>query len=1105
MNKNVSMTERAGALAWVASSSRRALLGAALLSIGLFVSACSGCGNENEDPEDPCADVTCERGVCSQESGICINAEDCAGDEEQCLEGWTCNADDTCEVATEACNDTGADDCSRGTCSNGACINPDTCEEEADCLKDYLCGEDGTCEVDPCVANDVDCSEMGGGICEKGTGECVNKQVCSESTEAEDCVDGYKCYNQACVDEQEFCAQLDCERGVCSFDEKACINAEDCGGEDASCLDEYFCNEESSCQENLCDTDMVMCDRGVCERTSGACINPETCDAADDCLPMNLCVGNACVQEDLACGEEGCPGNQVCFYDEPQLDASCVENTEDGCTNAIDCTDARVCVAGECTAPSACEDDAYEPNGEGEDPTVYADAQIAGTVDANVCMGDVDIYTFDTEQDVDSVGQMLVELTYAPEDIGLGTLRVELLDEDGDLVVEGAAEDGRVELTENITIVNQGVYTVRVSDDGDVAGPGIDYELYVDVVDTTAITACESAPVLAIDTEESSNTVSGDSTSLTSSCGDTGGVVAEDIWVLDVTEESYLTITGTPDMTADISMSLRSGCLQNVSELPDACVNAGEAGGVEELNALVEPGTYYLIVQGPAENTGGSYTVSWSSEAVVCTSADNGCVDADTLQTCRPDGTGFETENCLQGCNEQLNECNRLDADLCTTAQVVDAGMGLQGQGVAWDSYRDDYDPGVAGCVPTSGMAGVPADGPDKTYQVEVPPNHGLSVGLTSEGNDASIYLVEDCQVAAQSCIAGANAGEGDDESLFWVNDTMNPRTVFVIADVAQAPMYENDSIIDISVDEIVCMAGASSCTTDPATGEPASQICNDQGTGYLMDLEVCAYGCDDAMGGTGECQGPPNDTCVGATPLTSGMTMSDVVLDDFSNTDELSSDDCVGFGTPGPDAIFTIEATAANDLIEVDVVSDGFDLAIWSSASCDTMAGTVGACIEGADENFGFGGDDEALAFLAPQPGTYYIVVTSFSSSASGDFDITATVTPAECDPATFMTTCQGGGIAICNNLAQLDTYACQGGACGTDVAGRCDNPTGEICLDANRLTGASGTFTANFDDTDFTNDIELPSGGAGSCYVGDASDGPTPSTRSSSTRATC
>lgn len=1039
-------------------------MGTAMLSLSAFLAACGGCGPDDEDL-NKCDGIVCELGECSANSGLCENVAMCT-EQDQCLNGFTCEQG-TC-LPGIACNDVDMP-CSRGVCASGACVDKDECVVESDCLGGKVC-EAGVCEENVCDSGKLTCER---GVCSVDAAACVNKEVCAAATEAEDCVDGFSCYGQSCVSEEELCEALDCERsgGVCSVADKACINADDCAGDDGQCLDGFFCDtDDDTCKENKCDTNMVMCDRGECERPSGTCVNPDSCAASSACLPGNFCVGNVCTPEAEACSEP-CAGTQTCFFEEADLAATCIEDIDAGCTNAIDCVDERVCDSGSCAPPPVCNADAYEPNNNAAAATDFIAQVMGGRASANICVGDVDVYTYDTEQDVDQQGTFVVQLDYVSADVGLGALKAEIVAPSGTVVASGNAVDGKLRLSTNISQVTKGIYSVRVlGADAGVTTAGVRYTLAMDVVDATAITACDMAPVLAADTPQMENSISGDSAALSASCADTQGLNGENIFEIEVAAASYVTITATPaDMNTDISVSLRSDCLNNASEVRGACAETAGIGGEEVIKTLLDPGTYFIVVQGPVDMTGGSYTLTWSRQDVVCSPANNGCINATSAQECRPDGTGFDTVSCLQGCDMATGSCSRLDGDLCADANVVDSLTGFVGM-IPWGSLQADYSTAAAGCVPTSAGDVSATAGPDVTYSVTLNPNQALSVDLTSNGNDVSLYAIKSCLNVDSSCQAAVNAGSAADERLFYINPGPNPETLIVVADVAQADSY-TDSAITIDVLDVICMPTELRCMNG------VSETCDATGTGY-EDPETCFFGCDMA---TGDCLNPPNDTCSGAIPLVSGVPVTNTI-DDYTNSSPTTSGGCTGFSNNGGDAIYSISAQQG-DYVEISLTTD-FDGALWVATDCDMTADQVliGSCLQGSDETFSSG--TETVAFLAPTTGDFFVVAQAFSASASGGFELTGTISAPQCTPGQPSTCSTATSLEYCSGVGQLATYTCS----TTCTNGACDSPTGDVCADPRVLDPAGGTITNQA--FGLVNDVSLPPGASGACNVGSLSE---------------
>ena len=1039
---------------------RRLLHGVGLIMIALTFSACSGCGEE----ENKCDGVTCERGVCSPDSGRCINAKDCGGEDDQCIAGYTCTAANTCQ-AQYPCTGTGQGSCASGQCVAGACIDKPTCEADADCAPGNLCGEDKTCKQDPCASGEVTCAR---GVCQRGTGMCVNEVVCTSENEGTACLEGYKCSQQRCINEQEFCSQQTCARGVCDFATLGCADAASCDGDDMRCLQGNFCNAQNTCEQNRCDANMTMCARGICQQTTGQCVNPASCTASSSCLDGNLCVGTRCVEQDKACGESGCEGNQVCAYDAGSRTAACDEDRAAGCSSALDCLGERICQGGQCADPTPCQPDTFEPNDDTASATSYMMAAQGGVVSgATLCAGDTDYFTFNTRQDPQQLGRLIVELSLAPADLGLGTLELELLDKNGASLSKATTDAaGRVRLEADVTVITQGDFVAVIRGQG-VRQAGARYTLFMDVVDTTVFAACQAPRQLASGVAvENRNTNSGASSLLRSTCADGAGQQTEDIYALTVATNSYVTVKVTPAAEADVSVSLRSECLRDSSELAGACSERGGAGAEETLGAVLAPGTYFVVVQGPAPMTGGFYSIVADVTAVTCSSANNSCKDANTARLCNDRGTDFVEEACDTGCNAATGRCNRPLGDVCAEPITVSA-QGYTGM-INWSQMRADYDAGTMGCVPGAANA---TDGPDVAFKIDVPPDHAVEAVLQDRGSNVSLYLVTSCGDVGNTCLQGVNASQLSDERLFWLNPNPTTTTVYLIADTAQAMSYEQSSIT-ITVPMVICAPGQAYCTTD-AGGQPASHVCNAGGTGY-ENLTACPFGCDMA---TGLCAAPTNDTCDGALALTTGVPVMGTI-GDYTSDYPLSSSACTGFTTTGRDAIYKLTLNAG-DIVDLSLNST-FDAALWVSDTCDAMSKQIGQCIAGTDDVTS--NATEELRFVAQAAGDYFVVAQAYSSAGMGTFTLTATVQAPQCMRGQPATCKDATTLEYCDGIGLLKDYTCTGGC----NAGACATPTGSICADAKTLTGPMGTL-AGETWANAGNSLEVNGSRVGGCFQDD------------------
>jgi len=1042
------------------------------LSVGFALTAMllAACGNNNEpnntpnntSVEDLCAEVTCERGVCDAASGECSNATDCGGEDASCLQGYSC-VNDLCR-ADIPCNANGS--CDRGQCVDGACLDPEMCSANEDCVEGSFC-DNGSCEPDPCST--TSCED--GGVCITGTGACENPETCAADR---DCLTGFACIEGACLDDASYCATLECERGECSFEERECVSAEDCGGDDNLCLDGEYCGADNTCQPNICDTINQTCPRGECNPSNGECQNPTTCAAADDCLDGYWCIADSCVLPEDACSQESCAGNQRCEYDDASLATTCSENAEEGCNSAIDCLDDRVCRSGVCEDAPMCAPDQFEPNNVDGEETAFLDVTDTGRINQlTLCDGDVDRFGYDIAEDPEETGLLLVNLELNPEDIGLGKVKVSVLNGPGFLVSEGTNEDDDGNLTgfvrlEDVVVtdIDMGVYTVIVEQEGQLNPAGLRYSIQIDLADPDILNACENPPLLAEGMAVAGTFMSAQSAGLTSTCADAGGTSPEVLYRLDVKNPVYATFLG--QGAANFSISVRQACSIDATELPGACAAEAGAGGIEQLGVALDPGTYYVVLQAEDSN-GGNYVLSYTTQEITCDpDAAKMCVDGDTAQECNDTLTGVRQIACEFGCDPMINGCTTKIGDVCENPIIVDPAVGYAAD-IERDTYNNSYDPGANSCVPDNSSS-QDTDGPDTVFQVTVPDGKVLSMTVEGIGaDDTTIYLVDDCADVANSCITGVNqyASTSDDETLFWRNDTGMDQTLFAIMDV-EDESFLSDPFVQIEVQDFVCTPGSAVC----GTANRESLICNDIGTGYTLSIECGEGNCDP---GTGRCATAVRDTCGGAEVLTPGVTATgtiDALADDYS-------DDC-GISTAqttGADATFVLQNVQAGDRISV-VTDDDFDSLVYIAQDCDLTDNSLGACLAGADDDTGTTSTEE-LDYLAPTTGDYYIVLDVADTGIStGSFSVTATVASPTCTPGDFLgCNAAGTGVTVCDAQGFEIEVPCSSSQCDS-TTNTCINPDGDTCFEAIAVTGTMGQLTGTFDASTNSIQIDEPTG---------------------------
>ena len=905
---------------------------------------------------------------------------------------------------------------------------PDLCEDvtcDGTDVCDPATGECAPCEGPDCTVDlcaDVECDR---GVCDIETGECANASVCTIENQATECLDGFECYGQECVDEATYCQDLECNRGVCSLSARACVDSPTCSS-DMECLEGNFC-VEGTCTLNQCDVDMVDCPRGVCDGLTGECVNPETCSTQDDCLDGNYCNAGVCETVEVACDE--CTGNQNCNYDGAQT-VTCSEN-EAGCSSSLDCTGDRVCRDRECTDAPACEADAFEPNNTDAEATDYFVAdKTNGEIAATLCDADVDVYTFDTLDDNDFTGDLFVRAGVFSEDIGLGEVKIELLSPNGTSVGEVTSTNGVAQLTYAISAINQGVYTIMVSGEG-LATPGVRYGLYADLLDGAVVRACANAPAIAA--SQTGTTISGAAVPLAPSCV-SDAQTAEDIYLLDLPEARAVSMVLTPDENADLTLSLRTACEIDGSETE--CLNAGAVGAEETFAQVLLPGRYYVVVHAANAASGGSYTLTYESQVPICTPADNACDPADQNKAlvCNQLGTALEEVNCSLGCDQATGTCVP-NGDTCQEAFVVTESTVFTD--IPLSDLTNTFS--VTGTACTGWGQSL---GPEAFYQIQSAPGDIITVTMDASF-DASLYVLSECGNIS-SCIEGSDGG--NPESVSFVSDGS---PVFVGAD-AYSGSASGTFDLDIRID-------SPTCTPNEVGTCVAGQIptCNSLGIQEYYDCSSLA--CDGDA-----CASPNGDTCFEAIPVPTGGGSFNFLVDDLTNT---NSTNCSGSTAPGVDARLEV-AGAIGEIVTVTMTPSGSGNAIvYALDSCSDSA----TCLAGSNTTT-TGAETLQFALTSTDP---VIVVADFASSfTDSDFTVDISVQGPECTPDTIIS-CDTGVITTCNSLGLEETYTCSSGICSDDS---CENPNGEACPKA-IVVEQSTTFNAV--PVAATNALSLPGTG--------------------------
>jgi subtilisin-like proprotein convertase family protein len=937
-------------------------------------------------------------------------------------------------------------------------------------LSKTYCADDGTCQPDPCSLK-----ECVRGTCERGTGQCISSDTCTVNNELFDCVQGERCLNDQCLTPDEFCDELTCDRGVCDFDAGGCVSADDCGGEDSQCLEGEYCTDDNACSENRCVTDNVTCDQGVCVPAVGECRNAESCESTSDCLADHWCVEGSCELQSMACGDAagdgGCLGNQTCVYDEENLTATC--EAPDTCTTSLDCLEGTQCGGESCIAAVTCQDDLYEPNDTEGEATDFLDVASQQLVEGSICASDTDLYTFNVGSLEPTAvrGTLTVSLRYAPRDVGLGQLQVELFAEQGDgsfsSVATGTSgelgQDGGVELTHEVGPSTVGGFRIEVTSVGDLSDAGIRYDLGVDLVDDMVVSECEGARVLESGDILTADLRQSQSSLLQASCTRNPGESsrAEQIFAFDVEESGRATVTVTPESDSnDPVVSIREACTTSGTEV--ACSDtSAETESIDE--KLLDPGTYYAVVSASGDGSLGRYDIALNITSTSCSGASSYCEDASRAQVC-VGGTGLTAVDCTNGCEPTTGRCFPIDGNVCETTTEITADTT---ESIVWGELTDDYQSN--GCVPAVD-GDTDTSGVDKAFQITIPDQKALRATLDVGDSDAaSLYFVEDCQDVSGACLQGVNENAGGDETLIWPNRTGSDVTGYLIADSSEDALLPQ-SELGIEIVDVVCDPnGNTAQVCDPNN---SSQVldCSEFGLEYNQGESCGSFGCTD-----GVCQRPT--TCSMPFDITSAASAAGgtTVTDDFDNySSDYSGSDCgVSSGqSDGPDAVFQVELQPNEVLVaDTSISTPGSTTYFSSMYLMPTCANLDSTCLAGDAP----GSSSSSLSYqnTSGSAQTYFLFLDNDNAgSTTQNFTLDAEIVQG-CTPGS-PATCSSGNVEYCSPQGFTSTWMCANSNC---TSGQCDTRNADFCFESENITSTAtqtGGGTINVDFSSKTNASE-------------------------------
>jgi subtilisin-like proprotein convertase family protein len=837
----------------------------------------------------------------------------------------------------------------------------------------------------------------------------------------------------------------------------------DCQGDDGRCLEGDFCNDMNTCRPNLCERNDVECERGVCVPTVGQCQNPTSCSDTSDCLNNHVCIDGTCRLESVACGdaggEGGCPGNQTCNFD----DGTCSE--PDVCETSFDCKSGRQCAGLNCLASTMCQSDRYEPS-DSPDNTIelVSVSEGSGTLGGTLCQGDVDRFSFNTTDFLSGSesGTLIVQLDLPRRDAGLGAYEIVILKDGTEVTSAQSGARGREDTLRaetGIGLADHGSYVAEIRAQDDMTSAGVTYDLTVNVAADDVQTACDQAIDLRANQSISGTTSNAPSTNLGSTCTASDNTSNERVYRIELDAPQQMTFNLSPQLSgANLSMSLRENCAQPSSER--YCVDESGNGSDESLEALLNRGTYYLIVQPTVDGSGGPFQLTTETTFKACTGQDNFCGDGQTAEICSPEGGRFRSISCDAGCNPSTGECFPPAGDVCNDSPAISPEDMSSDSPVTREinlpQLNDDYQVGGEGCL---GDNADQSTGPDKTYEITLPPGKGVTAEVTFNNEvEGSLYVVDNCEDIAGTCQKGAgNSTEQDNqETLTFSNRTDSEVTRTLVVDTAADQLFDTASL-SLTFKDVICMPGMQQCAGSDI------ETCNDPGTAYEVS-NTCGYSCSQAV-----CQG---EVCSNAIPIPNDGTehVYNLEMGDFAGDYDISSASCIGSfsDSPGHEAVFTFQANA-NDVVDISW-DPPEDPSLYVVSDCSDLAGS---CVAGIDD---FGSTSVNQKFVVNQAGTYYVMadVDDTGSGVYGSSTLTAKIQQPSCTANTG--SCTGGGdFDYCDSFGLNTSYSCSN-CCSTLGSGSSapsaaipdNDPTG--LSDSLSVSGCSGTTSQLYVSVDIT-----------------------------------
>ena len=503
---------------------------------------------------------------------------------------------------------------------------------------------------------------------------------------------------------------------------------------------------------------------------------------------------------------------------------------------------------------------------------------------------------------------------------------------------------------------------------------------------------CDEPWALAANERRRGNTSSGDAVSVGSCI--TGGTAPEHVYSFVVTERSL--VTASLDSSYDGALYLLGACGDVRSEL--ACNDDAPSTAHSEASATLEPGTYYLVVDGFGTGAG-EYEVSFTSTpllppAALCRAATplvpgqpvSGSTDGETssfegscagrgsdrvytLDVAQPSRARFRMQSSHDGVVYVRSSCADPSTELACNDDFQDTRHSLTTATLAPGQYY----------VFADGYAGIGEGGTasgDYTLDVELAPTTGGGAGDTCA---TAIPFVPGQPISADTMrfsddAAGSCGGQGSPDVTYRLDIRSRTRVRASFGQDSEHPpvMYLQSTCGDAR-SEVACLSAMSGGSLDQTLNPGTYYLVVDGTDANTFGVANVSVQLDDL--------GALEQACRTAPMIRPG---TQIRADSSTSTDRFQAS--CGGSAQSPDLIYRLQIRRRS-LVRLSSEQTGWDGVVYLRRDCLDQVTELG-CNDDAGDN------RHSLVETILEPGTYYVFVDGYAEGNQGPFTLDVDIT---------------------------------------------------------------------------------------------------------------